>query len=86
MVELGIGRLLDVSEAGEGKHKSVSYFTFCIELSPQIDEAMLLLGAVCSILFTLQECSLCAGWYAQWLEHLLALHTKGYNQGHIPRL
>lgn len=65
MLELGIGRLLDASEVREGTHKSVSYFTFCIELSPQMDEAIVLLGAFCPVLFTLQECSLCLGWYAQ---------------------
>lgn len=55
MVELEIGRLLDASEAGEGIHKSVSYLIFCIELSPQMDEAIVLLGAFCPVLVTLKN-------------------------------
>lgn len=44
----------------ENRQKFVSYSTFFLELSPQIGEAILLLGTIHPVIFILQECSIFA--------------------------
>lgn len=44
----------------ESRRKFVSYSTFCLELSSQIGEAILLLGAIYPVIFILQERSIFA--------------------------